>query len=103
MASALSFIDSDTVNNLIGDATKSISGSGDAGSGASSAEASGAGEGSVKGRRRLEETKLNADALGNVYESKTTEASTASFEWLYTVFKGGQNVVMLAEVGVDGE
>ena len=41
--------------------------------------------------------------MGNTFETSTTEASTGSFEWIYTVFKGGQNVVALAELGVDGE
>ena len=47
--------------------------------------------------------KLNSDAFGNTYTTATTEQSTGSFEWIYTVLKGGQSVVALAELGVDGE
>jgi len=46
---------------------------------------------------------MNSDPLGNVFPTKTTEVSTASFEWLYTVFKGADKVVALAEIGVDSE
>lgn len=41
--------------------------------------------------------------MGNVYEQVATETSTGSFEWLYTVLKGAEDVVTLAEIGVDGE
>lgn len=41
--------------------------------------------------------------MGNIYETKANESTTGSFEWIYTVLKGGQNVVALGELGVDGE
>lgn len=43
------------------------------------------------------------DSFGNIFEDESSEVSTASFEWLYTVLKGGESVVALAELGVDGE
>lgn len=102
---------SELVNGAAGDAiTGLLSGGGDEAS--TSEPASTNSSGSVKGRRLLNRgpivqedapAKQNSDALGNVFPTETTESSTASFEWIYTVLKGGQSVVMLAEIGVDGE
>lgn len=46
---------------------------------------------------------LATDPFGNIFETSSTEVSTAAFEWIYQVFKGGQSVVSLAELGVDIE
>jgi hypothetical protein len=49
------------------------------------------------------EVVYKTDPLGHVYMSTTTEESTASFEWFYWVSKRGQEVLGLAEMGVDSK